>query len=188
MMHLHVVVSFQCYCVMTASTAITLHQIFHVSILGLTGFKRGASGKLVILQLNIIWGRSALLKILVAEDEPEILRLYKLLLEEKGYQVITTIDGKECLDSFKKELTKTGSNQLPPFDLVILDYRMPRMTGVEVAKEILRVCPDQRLLMVTVYAGHLDLQDDILKNKMQVIQKPFDVDELLNTVSLIVNH
>lgn len=124
-------------------------------------------------------------KILVAEDEPEILRLYKLLLEDEGYQVFTSIDGQECIDAYKTELNRTTEKN-PPFDLVMLDHRMPKKNGAEVAIELLTLCPTQRLLMVTVYAGHLDLQVEKLK-KMQKLEKPFEPDELLNTISKLLS-
>jgi len=126
------------------------------------------------------------LKILIAEDEPEILRIYKLLLGEKGYQVIATEDGKECLDAYKTELNKTMNGDIP-FNLVILDYRMPEKNGIEVAKEILALYPAQELLMVTAYKGQLELHDKNLQ-KMQIIEKPFDVDELLVTISQLASH
>ena len=126
------------------------------------------------------------MKILIAEDEPEILRIYKLLLGEKGYQVIATEDGKECLDEYKTELNKTMNGDIP-FNLVILDYRMPEKNGIEVAKEILALCPAQELLMVTAYKGQLELHDKNLQ-KMQIIEKPFDVDELLVTISQLASH
>lgn len=126
-----------------------------------------------------------MLKILVAEDEPEILRLYKLLLEDEGYEVFTTIDGQECVDKYKAELEKT-TKKSPPFDLVLLDHRMPKKNGAETAIELLTLCPTQRLLMVTVYAGHLDLQVEKLKT-MEKLEKPFDPDELLSTISKLLN-
>jgi len=126
------------------------------------------------------------LKILVAEDEPEIMRIYKLLLEEKGYQVFATEDGKQCLNAYKTELNKTMNGNIP-FNLVILDYRMPEKNGIEVAKEILALCPGQELLMVTAYKGQLELQDQVLR-KMQIIKKPFDVDELVSTITQLVSH
>ena len=126
------------------------------------------------------------MKILVAEDEPEILRIYKLLLEEKGYQVISTEDGKQCLNAYKTELNKTTNGNIP-FNLVILDYRMPEKNGIEVAKEIMAICPDQELLMVTAYKGQLELQDQVLQ-RMQIIEKPFDVDELVSTITQLVSH
>ena len=124
------------------------------------------------------------LKILIAEDEPEILKLYKILLTDKGYQILATKDGQECLSAYRSELNKSDSST--PFDLVILDYRMPRKNGVEVAKEIMALRPAQRLLMVTAYRAQLDLQDQELK-RMHIIEKPFDADELLATVSQLVN-
>ena len=126
------------------------------------------------------------MKILVAEDEPEIMRIYKLLLEEKGYQVFATEDGKQCLNAYKTELNKTMNGNIP-FNLVILDYRMPEKNGIEVAKEILALCPGQELLMVTAYKGQLELQDQVLQ-KMQIIEKPFDVDELVSTIIQLVSH
>lgn len=127
-------------------------------------------------------------KILVAEDEPLILKLYQILLENAGYEIQSTIDGQECLDAYKNELNKmTEKNNNVPFDLVILDHRMPKKNGVDVAKEILALCPAQKLLMVAAYAGHLDLQDGTLK-KMQVMEKPFDPEELLATIAWVMTH
>jgi DNA-binding response OmpR family regulator len=125
------------------------------------------------------------MKILVTEDEPEILKIYKLLFEHEGYQIVTAVDGHECLVAYMTELNKTAENNLP-FDLVLLDQRMPKRSGASVAKEILALCPTQRLLMVTAYASHEELQDKSLREKMQIIEKPFDTDELLKTISQIV--
>jgi CheY-like chemotaxis protein len=120
------------------------------------------------------------LKILIAEDEPELLRTYKILLEHEGYQIVTTSNGEECMEVYKAELAK--STNKPPFDVVLLDYRMPKKHGVEVAREILSLFPTQKLLMVTAYSGVLDLNDEKLK-KMQVMSKPFDFEELFATIS-----
>jgi CheY-like chemotaxis protein len=123
------------------------------------------------------------LRILVAEDEPEILRLYKLLFEGEGYHVVTTINGGDCLEVYKNELNKAGGNYLP-FDLVVLDQRMPRKSGAQVAKEILAVRPTQRLLIVTAFRGHPEIED---LSEVQVIQKPFDPEELLKTISELLS-
>lgn len=125
------------------------------------------------------------MKILVAEDEPEILRIYKLLFGEKGYQVTATNDGRKCLDAYQMALNKITDNE-SPFDLVILDYRMPEKNGVEVAKQILRQCPNQELLMVTAYKDQFELKDKDLE-KMKIMEKPFDIDELLLTISELGN-
>jgi CheY-like chemotaxis protein len=124
-----------------------------------------------------------LTKILVTEDEPEILRIYKLLLGDKGYQVYATKDGRECLDVYETELSKQHNNI--PFDLVLLDLRMPEKNGVEVAKEIFAICSTQKILIVTAYAGQLNPRDETLK-KIQIIEKPFDADHLLKIISQLI--
>ena len=110
------------------------------------------------------------LKILVAEDEPELLRFYKVLLEDQGHEVVTTRDGQECLDAYR----------MGGIDLVILDHRMPRMNGMEVAKEIAAMNPSQKLLMITAYSGVLELAQK--PAKMKIMSKPFEVDELLSAI------
>lgn len=121
------------------------------------------------------------MKILVAEDEPSLLQMYKVMFESQGYQVVTTRDGQECVKAYEAELNKTAENRTP-FDIVVLDYRMPIKNGVEAAKEILVLCPDQKLLMVTAYSGVLDSKDEKLR-KMQVMPKPFDFDKFLATIT-----
>ena len=121
------------------------------------------------------------MKILVAEDEPGLLQIYKVLFESHGYEVIATKDGQECVEAYEAELNKTTENTIP-FDMVVLDYRMPIKNGVEAAKEILVLCPDQKLLMVTAYSGVLDSKGEKLK-QMKVLSKPFDFDKFLATIT-----
>jgi two-component system alkaline phosphatase synthesis response regulator PhoP len=65
-------------------------------------------------------------KILVVDDEPDILEILRYNLAKEGYQVVTASDGKEGLDLAKKENP----------DLVILDIMMPKMDGVEVCRAL----------------------------------------------------
>jgi two-component system cell cycle response regulator CpdR len=120
------------------------------------------------------------LKILVAEDEPEILRHYKILLENEGHEVITARDGEECVGAYRRALQNIKSGGTP-FNLVILDHRMPKKTGLDVANEILEVSPAQEILMITAYSGELDLRDNL--QKMKIMKKPFEVDDLVSYVS-----
>jgi two-component system OmpR family response regulator/two-component system alkaline phosphatase synthesis response regulator PhoP len=61
-------------------------------------------------------------KILVADDEPHILRSLKLVLEEAGYSVVTATDGAEAFQKTREEKP----------DLLILDIKMHKMDGYEV--------------------------------------------------------
>lgn len=120
----------------------------------------------------------------MVEDEPEILQQYKIVLENEGYQVVTAKDGAECLQAYKSVLDKTTEIGKPAFDLVILDHRMPKKTGLEVANEILAICPSQELLMITTFGGEIDLKDNL--QKMKLIRKPVDFDEFISIVSNLV--
>ena len=118
------------------------------------------------------------MKILVAEDEPEILRLYKIILENEGHEVMTVKDGDECMKAYKYKKDFDGDTSTV-FDLLILDYRMPKKTGLEVAEEVLNICPSQQILLITAYAGELNVHEDILR-KIRILRKPFGVDELIS--------
>ena len=128
------------------------------------------------------------MKILIAEDEPDIAMQYELALKDRKHEVIVTNDGEQCLEAFYQELEKhePARNQKmmkPPFDAVILDYRMPKKDGMEVAKEILAMEPKQRVLFASAYV--LETLVDSVKNLHQVvelIQKPFELDPFIDLI------
>jgi DNA-binding response OmpR family regulator len=65
-------------------------------------------------------------KILVVDDDPDVLEAINIILEANGYEVVTARDGLDGLDKLKEEKP----------DLMILDLLMPRMDGFEVCKEL----------------------------------------------------
>jgi DNA-binding response OmpR family regulator len=65
-------------------------------------------------------------KILVVDDDPDVLEAIGIVLEANGYEVITALDGLEGLAKLKEERP----------DLMVLDLLMPRMDGFEVCKEL----------------------------------------------------
>lgn len=137
------------------------------------------------------WERVAfgLMKILIAEDEPDIAMQYELALKDRRHDVIITNDGEQCLEAFYQELEKSEPApnrkmiKRPPFDAVILDYRMPKKDGMEVAKEILAIEPKQRILFASAYV--LETLVDSVKTLQQVvelIQKPFELDPFVDLI------
>lgn len=127
------------------------------------------------------------MRILIAEDEPDIAMQYELALKDRMHDVVVTYDGEQCLEAFYQELEshEPARNQMmkPPFDAVILDYRMPKKDGMEVAKEILAIEPKQRILFASAYV--LETLVDSVKNLQQVvelIQKPFEIDQFVDLV------
>ena len=118
------------------------------------------------------------MKILLAEDDRDIAILYKTILEDKGHQVTVTNNGEDCLKVYHKELQNISLNTDPsmhvqPFDAVVLDYKMPKINGMEVAKEMLAVSPHQRIIFASAYVK------DIL---VELLQKPFREDVLIDAI------
>jgi CheY-like chemotaxis protein len=128
------------------------------------------------------------MKILIAEDDKDIVRLYKRALEERGHQVTITNNGKGCLDVYHKELQDITLNtdlskHIQPFDAVILDYKMPKINGIQVVKEILAVNSHQRIIFASAYVKET-LIDSIqqLNQIVELLQKPFGENELIDTI------
>jgi DNA-binding response OmpR family regulator len=85
-------------------------------------------------------------KILVVDDEQNLLKLYEKELREEGYEVLTAGSGKEAL----QELNNTS------VDLVVLDIRMPEMDGLETLRQIMEAPSSPPLLLNTAYSSYKD--------------------------------
>jgi CheY-like chemotaxis protein len=147
--------------------------------------------------------------ILVAEDEPDIRKMYRAALEARGHEIVISVNGEECLNVYRENLReepKRNNNNnkadnagkedyLPSsemilsspsanaFDVVILDYKMPKMNGMDVAKEILQLNPQQRIIFASAYVTEV-LEDSIkeLKQVVELLQKPFEISVLVDTI------
>lgn len=129
------------------------------------------------------------MKILIAEDESDLLSQYKEILEQNNHEVITTSNGDECLLSYRKGYEKWAkeknddSSPDTPFDVLILDYKMPKKNGLEVAQEILSIVPNQRIIFASGFVENT-LQESIktLKKIVELMQKPFALQALVDTI------
>ncbi len=126
------------------------------------------------------------MKVLIAEDEPDIGRTYEVALEDRGHEAVVTEDGEECLEIYEAEFNKIkidGVTSAQPFDVVILDYKMPKKDGMQVAKDILDMNPNQRIIFASAYVKET-LEDSVkqLKRVVELLQKPFITDVLVDTV------
>jgi CheY-like chemotaxis protein len=129
------------------------------------------------------------LKILIAEDEPGIAETYQKILEDRGHIVKTTSDGKQCLRAYEiamAELPNDNEEYLakhPPFDTVLLDYRMPVMDGLECAKRIIVINKHQRIIFVSAYVMST-LKESVKQLHMvtELVEKPIDLDDLADLI------
>jgi CheY-like chemotaxis protein len=90
----------------------------------------------------------------------------------KGHKVTLTVDGHECLTQYKAA----------KFDVVVLDYKMPEIDGLQVAKEILSMNPGQRVILASAVpeAPMSSLKE--LSKAIWVIPKPFEPEEIVAAV------
>ena len=123
------------------------------------------------------------MRILVAEDSPSFALLYKKELENRGHTVVIAKDGNDCIYKYMDSIN--GNNQVKKdkiFDLVILDHQMPRMQGTDVAKEILSINPNQRILFVTGHVKEMMKGVKEIGEKIELLQKPFPVKAMIHQV------
>jgi two-component system response regulator VicR len=118
-------------------------------------------------------------KIMVVDDEPDVVDLVKLVLESDGFDVVTAYGGKEALDKIGQEMP----------DLVLLDIMMPQMDGWEVYSRI-RASPrtkDTPVAMLTAKSQSIDKMIGLHVVKVDdYITKPFGRSELLERVKRIL--
>jgi len=113
-------------------------------------------------------------KILVVDDEGDILHFLELVLREKGYEVATASSGHEAL---------TRAQMAKP-DLILLDIMMPQMDGWEVLK-LLRVDDETSDIPVAMLSARTEAKDRVQglqEGAVDYICKPFSLDELLAKV------
>ena len=124
-------------------------------------------------------------KILVAEDNEFTSLQYNRILEKEGHKVVITKDGEECLQKYKDEKKKNmnKSQAEDPFDVVVLDQSMPKKTGKQVANEILKTTPNQRIIFASAYAlGNVNDTTDDFRENVEFLQKPFSLKKLVRQV------
>ena len=117
-------------------------------------------------------------RILVVEDDPAVQKALRRLFETEGYTVETQSDGKSAIDSFHTS---------PP-SAVVLDLRLPRLSGRDVCKEIKAISPT---LPIIVLSAASDVSDKVLLLELgadDYVTKPFSPRELLARVRAALRH
>ena len=116
-------------------------------------------------------------KILVVEDEPDILQLITLYLEKEGFRTVSAKTGAEGLRQVKQEKP----------DLVVLDLMLPEMDGLEVCKR-LRSAPDTALLPIIMLTAKAEESDTIIGLELgadDYVTKPFSPKTLVARVKAL---
>jgi CheY-like chemotaxis protein len=112
--------------------------------------------------------------ILLVDDEEELLRAEKELLEELGYSVRAFTNPVKALEAFR--LNPGG------VDIVITDMTMPGITGLELAKKIMGFKPGQPVILCTGYSDLINREKAISEGIREYLEKPVDIKELARLI------
>ena len=110
------------------------------------------------------------MKVLIAEDDRDSRELLAWMLEKLGYQVVSTTNGKEAWDAYRKGR----------FRIVISDVLMPEVDGLELCRRIRQHKQSKYtyILMITALIGKKDYLEGMDAGADDFVTKPFDADEL----------
>ena len=117
--------------------------------------------------------------ILIADDEEDLRMLVAITLEDSAYRIVTAVDGEQALNQIR---------QIRP-DLVILDWKMPRVNGLEVVKQLRQDPTTMRIPVVLLTANHCQ-KDQAQVQALGIVAylvKPFSPLELLHLVQEVLD-
>lgn len=115
------------------------------------------------------------LKILVVDDNERLCKNLVDILDVKGYEVTTTYDGSQAIEIFQNN----------KFDVVLMDVKMPGISGIETLKILKQIAKDIFVIMITAFADDIFYKQGLSDGDFEVIQKPMDIDRLLGMLENI---
>lgn len=112
-------------------------------------------------------------KILIVDDEVDMLLLLSMIIKEKTpYEVVTTNNPFEAIEIFKND----------KFDIVIADLKMPGLDGLQLYEEIKKINPKVIYILITAYGTFEVAQEAMEKEVFDFILKPFKKEQILFTL------
>jgi len=115
-------------------------------------------------------------RVLVVEDEPMIRMLLKMGLQEAGLDVCCAANGVEAL----------GILETTSFDVLLLDYLMPGMTGLELSAQVRRSNSNLPIALISGSAALLTNDDIVAAGVIRTFAKPFDLNDLIAWIDSVL--
>jgi two-component system, OmpR family, KDP operon response regulator KdpE len=110
-------------------------------------------------------------KIMIVDDQPQLLRVMRITLADHGYEVVASRSGEEALHQFRAELP----------DLLVVDLSIPGMTGFEVCREI-RSSSEVPIIVLSVRNSEKAVVQALDAGADDYLTKPFRVEELMSRI------
>ncbi len=120
------------------------------------------------------------IKILIVDDEPDLVQTLRDRLEMNGYDIVTANNGKEGLEKAVQEKP----------NIILLDVIMPVMDGLEMLEALRKhpECKDCAIIMLTARSQRQDIVRAKVCGIQDYVVKPFDLSELVEKIENIVEH
>ncbi|MBI3567499.1 MAG: response regulator [Gemmatimonadetes bacterium] len=114
-------------------------------------------------------------RVLLADDEPGLREMVRMLLESEGFDVDEAANGAEALAAIERDPSRVG--------VVLLDVQMPVMDGVEAFARIRALAPGVPVVLGTGYVGDHELSDIRALGADDLLTKPYDIPHLLDRLT-----
>lgn len=118
-------------------------------------------------------------QVLIADDEEEVVNLVKMVLELEGYTVLSAGNGQEALMRIRASLP----------DLILLDVRMPKMSGLDVLDHLQEdpATADIPVVMLSVVTTYPEVQTALQRGAVAYLPKPFEIREIVRLVGQVLS-
>jgi DNA-binding NtrC family response regulator len=121
------------------------------------------------------------LRVMIVDDEPIVGKRLTPALEKHGFEVEAFLDPSKALARLKEQ----------EFDIVVTDFRMEELDGIQVLTHVMESCPHTRVILITGYATVEVAREALVKGAFDFIAKPFKPKELravINKAALSLGH
>ncbi len=115
--------------------------------------------------------------VLIVDDNVNLCKTLSLVLKRKGYVTTTSTNGLDAIERIKKE----------PFDMILMDIKMPLLNGVETYRMIKKIRPDTVVLMMTAYAVDKLVQEALQEGAYGIVYKPLDIEKVISIIKKAKN-
>ena len=124
-------------------------------------------------------------KILLVEDDKELSKIMQLELKHEGFEVHPVYDGRQALDEV------SAKQQTEPYDLMLLDVMLPKVSGLEVLRKLRAQAQAENqksvpIILVTARGETIDKVDGLNSGADDYITKPFKIEELLARINAVL--
>jgi two-component system, NtrC family, response regulator AtoC len=120
--------------------------------------------------------KSSMLRVLVVDDEALIRWSLVETLTERGFEVAEAADAVGALEA----VTAAAAS---PFDVVLLDFRLPDSNDLVLLSRLRRIAPRMQVILMTAYGSPEVVQGALDLGAYRVVSKPFEMDHISNLVS-----